>query len=254
MRAPHRPSWAARTHPALTSPDVLEVEADLTSRLAARGAAPIGVPDRAAFDASSGLDAAQRDVVTALAGDAELVVVEGAAGAGKTTTLAAARSAMETRGAQLRVVTPTLKAARVAAGQVGSAASSAAWLAYQHGFRWDEHGHWTRLQRGAIDPDTAAMFDGPRAAAVLRRGDRLIVDEAGMLDQDTARALLTIADEHRVRVAMVPMCTRGQAAIKPRSWNDPRKTAGPVIRDLQRGAPGRIRTCATASGEPFSRF
>ncbi|PZS13414.1 MAG: TrwC relaxase, partial [Pseudonocardiales bacterium] len=91
----------------------------------------------------------------------------------------------------------------VAAKQVGSAASSAAWLAYQHGFRWDEHGHWTRLQRGAIDPDTGARYAGPKPAAVLQRGDRLLVDEAGMLDQDTARALLTIADEHHARVAMV---------------------------------------------------
>jgi hypothetical protein len=39
------------------------------------------------------------------------VVIEGAAGAGKTTTLAAARTAIEQFGGRLRVVTPTLKAA-----------------------------------------------------------------------------------------------------------------------------------------------
>jgi len=37
------------------------------------------------------LDEAQRQVVAALAGTGELVVIEGAAGAGKTTTLEAAR-------------------------------------------------------------------------------------------------------------------------------------------------------------------
>jgi exodeoxyribonuclease V alpha subunit len=31
----------------------------------------------------------------------------------------------------------------------------------------------------------------------------VLVDEAGMLDQDTARALLTIADEHGARIAFV---------------------------------------------------
>jgi hypothetical protein len=30
-----------------------------------------------------------------------------------------------------------------------------------------------------------------------------VVDEAGMLDQDTARALLTVADECRVRLALL---------------------------------------------------
>lgn len=187
----------------LTSRHVLDVEAELTGRLAARGSKPSGAAQPAAVDAGAGLDAAQRDVVTALAGDAHLVVVEGAAGAGKTTTLAAARAAIETRGSRLRVVTPTRKAARVAAEQVGPTASSAAWLAFQHGFRWDEHGRWTRLQHGAIDSDTGLAFVGPGTDAVLSQGDLLLIDEAGMLDQDTARALLTIADEQHLRVAMV---------------------------------------------------
>ena len=41
------------------------------------------------------------------------------------------------------VVTPTLKAAQVAAREVGTA-GSVAWLVHQHGFRWDEDGRWTR--------------------------------------------------------------------------------------------------------------
>ena len=187
----------------LTSSHVLDVETDLAGRFAARGTAPTCVSEPVAAGITNGLDTAQRDVVTALAGDAQLVVVEGAAGAGKTTTLAAARAAIEQHGARIRVVTPTRKAARVAAEQVGSDASSAAWLAVQHGFHWDEHGRWTRLRQGETDPDTGIVFDGPSAAATLRRGDLLLVDEAGMLDQDTARALLTIADEQRARVALI---------------------------------------------------
>jgi exodeoxyribonuclease V alpha subunit len=188
---------------ALTSRDVLDVEADLTERLAARANAPASACEARGVDTVVGLDDRQREVVTALGSDAALLVIEGAAGAGKTTTLAAARTVIERNGGRLRVLTPTLRAARVAAEQVGVDASSAAWLVYQHGFRWDEHGRWTRLAPGALDPDTSIVFRGPNETATLRRGEVLLVDEAGMLDQDTARALLTVADEHHARVALV---------------------------------------------------
>jgi conjugative relaxase-like TrwC/TraI family protein len=76
---------------ALTSPHVLAVEADLVSRLAARAVTePVTVA--VSPQVTAGLDAAQRQVAAALAGDGRLLVVEGAAGAGKTTTLAAART------------------------------------------------------------------------------------------------------------------------------------------------------------------
>ncbi len=188
---------------ALTSRHVLEVEADLVGRLADRATRSPTRLDAIATDAEDGLDPTQQEVVRTLASDADLVVVEGAAGAGKTTTLAAARATIEQHGGRLRVVTPTLKAARVAARQVGGTASSAASLAYQHGFRWHENGAWTRLRTGDIDPDTGAVYAGPRADAMLAAGDVLLIDEAGMLDQDTARALLAIADEHHTRVAFL---------------------------------------------------
>ncbi|MGH8862169.1 MAG: MobF family relaxase, partial [Jatrophihabitantaceae bacterium] len=146
---------------ALTSPHVLEVEADLMSRLAARATTSPTCLEALATDAEDGLDPTQQEVVRTLAGDADLVVVEGAAGAGKTTTLAAARARIEQHGGRLRVVTPTLKAARVASQQVGGDASSAASLAHQHGFRWHENGTWTRLRVGDIDPDTGAVYAGP---------------------------------------------------------------------------------------------
>ena len=89
------------------------------------------------------------------------------------------------------VVTPTLKAAQVAEGAIGAASYSAAWLLHQHGFRWDEDGRWSR---GDSVPDVSAR---------LRRGDLLVVDEAGMVDQDTARALLRLADETQALVMLV---------------------------------------------------
>jgi exodeoxyribonuclease V alpha subunit len=195
---------------ALTSPAVLEAEADITSAMIARAArSPVPAVLEAVVDAEAVvcLDVAQREVVAALAGTGTLLVVEGAAGAGKTTTLAAARTALGQQGHRLVVVTPTLKAATVAARELGSRAFSAAWLAHQYGYRWDDHGLWTRLEPGQReshrDPQTGKAYAGPSPQAWLRAGDLLLVDEAGMLDQDTARALLTIADQAGARVALV---------------------------------------------------
>ena len=175
----------------LSSPQVLEVEADLVTRIARRA----DLPARKARIGGRGLvriDPTQAAVVGALAGDGPLVVVEGAAGAGKTTTLRSTRALLARRGHRLMVVTPTLKAAQVAAAETGADGHSAAWLIHQHGWRWDADGHWTRQPNPAPDP-----------SARLRAGDLLLIDEAGMLDQDTARALLTIADETSARVAFV---------------------------------------------------
>jgi exodeoxyribonuclease V alpha subunit len=193
----------------LTSRHVLDVEADLITRLIDRvetiPAAPGASPELPAemFD---GLDVGQRQVIAAVAGEAPLVVVEGAAGAGKTTTLAAARSAIEADGHRLLVVTPTRKAAQVATRQLDTRAFSAAWLAHQHGWRWDADGHWTHLTPGQIesaDRGRHHRYLGPRPDAELQPGDVLLVDEAGMLDQDTARALLHVADERQARLVLV---------------------------------------------------
>ncbi len=74
------------------------------------------------------------------------------------------------------VVTPSLKAARVAAEQLGSVASSAAWLAYQHGYRWADGSPWTRLALGQTDSVTGATCTGPGREATLNAGDLLLVD------------------------------------------------------------------------------
>lgn len=191
---------------ALTSRAVLAIEADLVTRLIGRAEHPAHVaaftgpdgdphPD-AGSDAGpdagpEGLDVAQGAAVAALAGSAPLLVLEGAAGAGKTKTLSATRALLTEQGHRMVVVTPTLKAAKVAGQETWTAAFSAAWLAHQHGWRWDADGRWTR------DPST------PVADAMLHRGDLLLIDEAGMLDQDTAHAILTLADETQARVALV---------------------------------------------------
>jgi exodeoxyribonuclease V alpha subunit len=173
----------------LTSERVLAVEHALIDSMAARAAQP--VTDGVRLRGIDHLDSAQQRVVAALAGDAGLLVIEGAAGTGKTTTLAAARDVLDDSDRRLVVVTPTLKAAQAAQQQVGTDAFSAAWLIHQHGYRWDEDGHWSQT-------DAA-----PEARARLLPRDVLLVDEAGMLDQDTARALFAIADRAHATVALL---------------------------------------------------
>jgi len=200
---------------AYTSPHVLEVEAEIIQRIVRRSDRParrVRVGGRGLMR----IDPTQAAVVGALAGDGQLLVVEGAAGAGKTTALRATRTLLARQGHQLVVVTPTLKAAEVAAAETGAEGHSAAWLIFQHGWRWDSEGHWIRR------PDAA-----PEQAAQLHPGDLLLVDEAGMLDQDTARALFTIADETGAGVALVgdrhqlPAVGRGGVLDHAVEWAHP---------------------------------
>jgi hypothetical protein len=181
---------------ALASPHVLAVENELTTRLTSRltrhGAGPrYPAPRQQLPRHLDDLDDDQRTVVATLAGDSELIVIEGAAGAGKTTTFAAASATLDAQHRRMVVVTPTRKAAQVASGQVGTDSYPAARLLYRWGYRWDNDGHWTRAE--AI----------PTPEDLLGPGDLLVVDEAGMVDQDTARALLELADELEVRLALV---------------------------------------------------
>ena len=77
----------------------------------------------------------------------EVLSLLGANGAGKTTTLAATKTALAEQGRRLMVVTPTLKAAQVAAAEVGAVAGSAARLAFEYGWRWNDDGAWTTEKR-----------------------------------------------------------------------------------------------------------
>lgn len=239
----------------LTSPAVLEVEQEINTRLLVRGTTNYGAgvpslddtpahefahksahtahqtPHKSAHKSQTAhetahetahkngqptLDPTQRHVVGVLTSKAPLTVVEGAAGAGKTTVLSQVHATLAEQGTDMVVVAPTQKAAQVAAAQIGTRAHSAGWLAHQHGFRWDDNGRWERVP---------AL---PLAVAQLKPGSLLVIDEAGMLDQDTGRALLTIADEAGARVAFIgdrhqlPAVGRGgvlDAALRASSAN-----------------------------------
>src|SRR5690606_14852294 len=106
-------------------------------------------------------------------------------------------------GRAARVLAPTLRAAQVAHQQLGVPTASVAALVHAHGWRWNRDGVWSRLAQGDTDPETGRTYRGPSKAARLTLGEQVIVDEAGMLDQDTAIALLTVCAEAGATVALV---------------------------------------------------
>ncbi len=217
---------------ALTSQSVLAVETEILQRLLCRSAP--AEPARLHRGTLQRLSPGQARVVAALAGRSPLIVIEGAAGAGKTTALDAVRSHLAMHGRRLLVVAPTLKAAEVAARETGAEGSSAARLIHHHGWRWDSDGHWSR------------QVSEPAPAARLRRGDLLLVDEAGMVDQDTALALLTIADEAGARIAFMgdrhqlPAVGRGGVLDHAVAWAHP--TAVVTMNEVHRFADPQYAT------------
>lgn len=188
----------------LTSLGVVAAETALRDQLTAatprREPKPADVSEAAH---AAGLDEGQAVAAAAVASTDPLVVVEGAAGAGKTTMLGVAIQVAAEHGRLSRVVAPTLRAAQVTHDELDVPATSVAALVYARGWRWNDDGVWTRLNPGDIDPITGEVYSGPPRDAVLSRGERVIVDEAGMLDQDTAHALLTVTAEAGAAVALV---------------------------------------------------
>ncbi|WP_232524858.1 MobF family relaxase [Nocardioides mangrovicus] len=248
----------------LTSPRVLAVETDIEARLSARTRANAICADLDTIPEAAALDPAQRAAAAVIAGTDRLVVLEGAAGAGKTAMLAAVRTHLDQQRhhqrsgrlgqhGRLVVVTPTLKAAQVADAEVGCEAFSAAWLIHQHGYRWDTDGHWTRHHDAE-----------PAPGARLRWDDVLVVDEAGMLDQDTAHALLTVADDAHCSIALVgdrhqlPAVGRGGVLDLAARWAEPRTvlTLDTVHRfaDPDYAALTLLMRTGERSGEVFARL
>ena len=145
-----------------------------------------GVPSAAVkWFTSLGVVARENELRAGLAvlADADrLSVVEGAAGAGKTSSLAEL-VAEAGPGVRTMVVAPTGAAANVAAGQVGVESATIDRFLMRYGWARNSAGGWEWAE--------------PKAPAdALAAGARLVVDEAGMVSQDAARALVTTAITH----------------------------------------------------------
>lgn len=159
------------------------------------GEKPVSIPD------SEG----QRAALRAMSGNHRLVTVTGAAGSGKTTVLIAAKSVVDAQGRTQLLVAPTMKAAQVAGAEVGSLASSVHKLLRENGWRWegDDEKSWHRLSLGEMDPATGKPWAGVPEAYRLTAQTQLVVDEAGMLSQETAHKLLALTHEARAQVVML---------------------------------------------------
>ena len=152
------------------------------------------------------LDQGQTLAAGAISGTDRLVTVTGPAGTGKTTMLRVAHAALVLQRRRLIVVAPTKKAASVAGREVGAPASSVHALLADHGWRWGRDAAaaetWSRLSVGDIDPATGIPFAGAQRYP-LAPHDRIVIDEAGMLDLHTANALAALAIETGAGIAMV---------------------------------------------------
>lgn len=172
----------------------------------AAGAAEVAAAATEVLEDHVALDDRQLAAAGAIAGTDRLVSVTGPAGAGKTTMLRVARRVLNAQGRRMLVVAPTKKAASVAGREIGAAASSLHALLSDHGWRWarDAAGaeQWFRLQPGQPDPATGRLYPGPRRFPVAA-GDRIVVDEAGMVDLRTAHALAVLAQDTGAGIAMV---------------------------------------------------
>ncbi|MDT0143217.1 AAA family ATPase [Microbacterium sp. PRC9] len=186
---------------------------EIAARLEALTRAGIPVDESEITGAASGVlrDAAELDslqvrAAAAIAGTDRLVSITGPAGAGKTTMLRVARSVLARQGRRMVVVAPTKKAASVAGRELGTTASSLHALLADYGYRWnrDDAGAevWTRLAAGDVDPTTGRAYEGPRRFPLVA-GDRVVVDEAGMIDLHTANALTTVGADTGAGIAMV---------------------------------------------------
>ena len=158
-----------------------------------------------ALDPNRDLDPGQSDGAAAIAGTASIVAITGAAGTGKTTMLRVAGAALRRQGRRMIIVAPTKKAASVAGRETDTNSSSLHQLLHDQGWRWATsaagRADWTRLRVGDTDPHTGLAYDGPKTQ--INSGDRIVVDEAGMLDLESANALLDVIGRTQASIAIV---------------------------------------------------
>jgi len=151
------------------------------------------------------LDQGQASGASSISGTDRIVAVSGAAGTGKTTMFKVAGAALRRRGRNMIIVAPTKKASAVAGREAESDSSSLHQLLHDYGWRWRSNGagatEWSCLRIGETDRTTGAQYTGPRID--IHTGDRIVVDEAGMLDLEAANALLDVVSRTGAGLALV---------------------------------------------------
>ena len=191
--------WVRR----LTSHAVIECEEELRGRLAARGAERTADPDLGPIAREYTLDPGQRKAMETICKGDPLAVVEGAAGAGKTHMLKAVKAHCDLAGRRLVIAAPMKKAAIVAHDETGADTCTVMKLLEAYGYRHDEaSGTWSRVEVGGTD-FRGNTYRGVPDAFRMDADTLLVVDEAGMTDQEQALRLLRVADETGARITLM---------------------------------------------------
>ncbi len=180
LRRDGRPVTESVADRALTTPSILAQEERLLAwaerRMAREGLDSATAVERSSID----LTGPQAETAAAVAGDADLVLVVGPAGTGKTTALAPAVEQLRAEGRPVFGVAPSAAAADVLASETGIAADTIDKPLTEHSLR--------------RPPDH--RYDLPTGATV-------IVDEAGMVGTDRLDPLASLADDRGWRLALV---------------------------------------------------
>jgi DNA transposition AAA+ family ATPase len=171
-----RSVWLAPSDPHLTHEAVLAQEERIL--LFALEALDQPASPSTTIDTSR-LDVLQNEAAAAVAGDDRLVLVVGAAGTGKTTTLRAAVDDLARHQRAVFGVAPTAKAAKVLHDETGMPADTVAKLLYE----------WRKPR--------------PNDTHRLAPGTTLVVDEAGMLGTGALDELVELAVSQNWRLALV---------------------------------------------------
>ena len=177
LRRDGRPITEAAVNRRLTTQMILDQEQDLITWAEQRLAQPasLGPVD------GHGLDLGQVKVAATVAGHRDLELVEGPAGTGKTTALAAAVTSLRDQGRPVFGVAPTAVAAQVLASETGMAADTLDKLLIEHSL---------------TERTPLPNYDLPTGATV-------IVDEAGTASTPTLARLANLAGAKGWRVVLV---------------------------------------------------
>ncbi|MFJ8896780.1 AAA family ATPase [Leifsonia sp. NPDC102414] len=152
------------------------------------------------------LDTAQTQAAAAVAGTDSVVTITGPAGTGKTTMLKVAKKLLDDQGRGCIIVAPTKKAANVAGRETSTTSSSVHALLRDHGWYWGEdvagRTVWQQVTPGEQSPLSNQPYNGV-SRYPLHPGDRIVVDEAGMLGLHEARALALLAQQTGAQIALI---------------------------------------------------
>ncbi len=180
LRTDGRPITESIADRAITTPEILGQEERLLAwaerRMTRDGIDSADAIGRARVE----LTGPQAETAAAVAGDADLVLVVGPAGTGKTTALTPAVRQLQADGRAAFGVAPSAAAADVLASETGIAADTIDKLLTEH-----------------------SLKRPPDHRYALPAGATVIVDEAGMVSTDRLDALTQLADIRGWRLALV---------------------------------------------------